>query len=310
MRVIGRLLRWLGGGLGLLLALLLAIFGWLQTGIGQAWLGDAVARAVSSPDFSVSIHGLGGLVPFRMSAERVEIADRAGAYLNLRDIGLEVAPAAVLAGRVHIRSLRVAEIAMARPTTAPSTTPFIDYFRVPQLPVAVSLDRLAVGHLALASPVLGESVVATIEGSAVLAGDKARITLDLHRIDGAAGNMLMALELAAAEPALRLQLRASEPTGVLFDRLLRRSDHLALALAVEGTGALADWHGRLTAPARTLARYDAELTLAAAAEPVLGVTGTAEIAALLPADIAALLCDKGALSLRARFGERISLDTV
>src|SRR5260370_29154144 len=110
MRVIGRLLRWLGGGLGLLLALLLAIFGLLQTGIGQAWLADAVARAVSSPDFSVSIHGLGGLVPFRMSAERVEIADRARAYLNFRDLGPGGAPAALLSRPGPIPSLPVAPI--------------------------------------------------------------------------------------------------------------------------------------------------------------------------------------------------------
>jgi translocation and assembly module TamB len=98
--------------------------------------------------------------------------------------------------RLHIRSLSFAEIDMTRNSTAPSTTPLTDYLRVPHLPVGVVLDRLSIGRLALAPPVLGESLVATVEGSAQLAGERAHVALDLHRTDGEAGSIVLAMELA------------------------------------------------------------------------------------------------------------------
>ena len=308
MHTMARVFRWFGAVLGLLIVIMLAAFGLVQTRAGQAWLARTIAQTASSPDFAVSMEGLRGFVPFRFKLDRVEIADRDGTYLTLHDFGLDVSPAALLTGRLHIRSLSFAEVDMARSSTAPSTTPLTEYLRVPSLPVGVILDRLSIDRLALAPPVLGESLVATVEGSAQLAGETAQVALDLHRTDGAAGNIVMAMELAGATPILRLQLDASEPTGILLDRLLGRTDRPPLALSVNGTGPLADWHGRVGASAGTLARFDADVTLAVTAQTVLGVSGTAAVTPLLPAEYAPLVGDRVALSLRATFGDRIIVD--
>jgi autotransporter translocation and assembly factor TamB len=56
--------RWLGGALGVLTVVLAAGFGLLQTQAGQAWLARNIVHTVSSPDFTVSVEGLGGIVPF------------------------------------------------------------------------------------------------------------------------------------------------------------------------------------------------------------------------------------------------------
>ncbi len=216
-----RALRWFGAALGLLIAIFLAVFGLLQTQAGRTWFARTVSQAISDPDFTVAIEGLSGIVPFRLKVERIEIGDRDGVYLTLRDVGLDVSATALLARRLHIRSLSFAEIDMARLSTAPSTTPVTEYLKVPHLPVGVVLDRLSIGRLALAPPVLGESLVATVEGNAQLAGETAHVALDLHRTDGAAGNIVLALELAGSTPVLNLQLDASEPTGVLLDRAAR-----------------------------------------------------------------------------------------
>ncbi|HYZ41915.1 MAG TPA: hypothetical protein VE687_15025, partial [Stellaceae bacterium] len=214
------------------------------------------------------------------------------------------------ARRLHIRSLSFAEIDMARQSTAPSTTPLTEYLKVPHVPIGVVLDRLSIDRLALAPPVLGESVVATVEGNARLADETAQLALDLHRTDDFAGNIALALELAGATPVLKLQLEASEPTGVLLDRLLARTDRPPLALSVNGTGPLADWHGRVAASAGTLARLETDVTLAVTDHTVLGLSGTAAMAPLLPAEFAPLIGDQLALSLHATFGERIVLDAL
>ncbi len=276
MQYAGKVLRWLGIALAAVLFLLVAVFGLLQTQLGKGWLERQIARAASSPDFTVAISGLDGFVPFRMTIDRIEIGDRDGTYLTLHGFGFDISGAELLARRAHFRSLSFAEIDMARSSTAPSTTPWTEYLKVPHLPVAVVLDRLSIGRLALAPPVLGEGLVATLEGNAKLSGETAHVTLDLHRTDGSAGNILLAMELAGATPVLGLRLEASEPTGVLLDRLLSRTDRPALALSVNGTGLLADWHGHVSASAGALARLDADVTLAVAAEPVLGLS---EIAA-------------------------------
>ena len=308
MQYAGRVLRWLGITLAAVLFLLVAVFGLLQTQIGKGWLEREIAQSLSDPDFTVSIEGLDGIVPFRMTVGRIEIGDRDGTYLTVHGVGLDISATALLAKRAHIRSLTFAEIEMTRSSTAPSTTPLTDYLKVPHLPVGVVLDRLSIARLALAPPVLGESLVATAEGSAELVGEAAHVTLDLHRIDGSAGNVLLALELAGATPVLSLRLEAAEPTGILLDRLLGRTDRAPIALSVNGAGPLADWHGRASASAGALARFDADVTLAVASETGLGLSGTAALAPLLPAEFTSLVGDRVAFSLRARFGDRTVVD--
>ena len=136
-----RVLRWLGAAIGMLIAILLASFGLLQTPAGKTWLASTLAQMISDPDFTVAIEGPSGIVPFRLEVARIEIGDRDGVYLTLHDFALDIAVADLLAGRIHIRSLTFAEIDMARPSTAPSTTPLIEYLKVPHLPVGVVLDR-------------------------------------------------------------------------------------------------------------------------------------------------------------------------
>jgi translocation and assembly module TamB len=310
MHAVGKLLRWIGVALASLVFIMVVGFGLLQTQLGKAWLATKIAQGVGDPDFTVAIDGLGGIVPFRMSVERIEIGDRDGIYLTLRDVGLDISPAALLAGRAHIRSLSIADIDMARPSSAPSTTPLTDYLKVPHLPVGVVLDTLLIGRLALAPPILGESVIATVQGSAEVTGATAHVSLDLHRIDGSAGNILLAMELAGNKPDLNLQLDAAEPTGVLLDRLLGRTDRLPVALTVSGAGPLADWRGRLGASAGTLARFDTDVTLAVVADTVLGLSGTAAVARLLPAELSPMVGDRVAFSLRARLNDRVVVDAL
>jgi translocation and assembly module TamB len=311
MKTAARILRWLGAALGLLIVVVLVVFGLLQTQAGQAWLARTIERTLSTPDFTVAVAGLHGTVPFNLKVDRIEIDDRDGTYLTLRDFALDIAAAELLARRLHIRSLSFAEVDMARSSTAPSsTTPLTDYLKVPHLPVGVVLDGLSIGRLVLAPPVLGESLVATVQGNARLTGETAQVALDIHRMDDSAGNITLATELAGATPVLKLQLEASEPTGVLLDRLLARTDRPPLALSVNGTGPLADWHGHIAASVGALARFNADVTLAVASQTVLGLSGTAAMAPLLPAEFAPVIGDQLALSLHGTFGERVVLDAL
>jgi translocation and assembly module TamB len=310
MKIAARILHWLAIALGLSIAVLLGGFGLLQTQAGKAWLARTIERTISDPDFTVAVEGLHGTVPFNLKVDRIQIGDRDGTYLTIDNFGLNISAAELLAGRLHIRSLSFAEIDMARATTAPSTTSWTEYLKVPHVPVGIVLDRLSIDRLALAPPVLGQNFVATIGGNGRLTGQTARLALDLHRTDDLAGNIELAMELAGAAPVLTLRLEASEPTGVLLDRLLARTDRPPLALSVNGTGPLADWHGRIAASAGTLAQLNADVTLAVKDRTVFGLTGTAALVPLLPPDFAPLVGNRLALSLHGSSGERIVLDAL
>jgi translocation and assembly module TamB len=298
--------RWLGIAIAVPIALVLAIFGLLQTRAGQDRLAGVIAHAVSRPGFSVAIDGLGGIVPFRMTVARIEIRDGKAVWLTVRGVGLDLAAADLLAGRLHLRSLKLAEIDMARSSSG-SSAPLSDYLRVPHLPVAVVLDRLSITRLALAPAVLGESVAATIAGSARVRRGTARVAVDLHRTDGIPGRLALRMALSGSKPVLSLRLQANEPTGILLDRWLGRTDRLPLALSLDGKGPLADWHGRLTASAGGHARLDADVALGSASETVLGLSGTAAIAPLLPADLASVVGDRATFSLDAHVGDRVAV---
>jgi translocation and assembly module TamB len=310
MKIAARLLRWLGIALGLVIVLLAAAFGLFQTHAGKTWLARTIERTISTPDFTVAVAGLHGTVPFNLKIDRIDINDRDGTYLTARDFGLNILPAALLSGQLHIRSLSFAEIDMARLSTAPSTTPWTEYLKVPRVPISVFLDRLSIDRLALAAPVLGESLVATVEGSARLARQTAQVALDLHRTDNFAGNIALAMDLAGNPPVLSLRVDGNEPTGVLADRLLGRTDRPPLALSINGAGPLADWRGRVAASAGTLAHIDTDVTLGVKDRTVFGLTWTAALAPLLPGEFAPLIGDQLTLSLHGTFGERVVLDAL
>ena len=85
MRIVGRILRWVGVALGVLACVVCAAFGVLQTQPGKAWLARQIAQAISDPDFTVAIDRVTGMVPFDMHVDRIDIGDRDGTYLTLHE---------------------------------------------------------------------------------------------------------------------------------------------------------------------------------------------------------------------------------
>ena len=153
--------------------------------------------------------------------------------------------------------------------------------------------------------VLGEKIVGTVAGSADIESGTARAALDLHRTDGLPGNIALQTALTGTNPVLDLQMKAEDPTGTLVDHWLRRTDRLPLSLSLNGKGPLADWHGHLAATVGALARVDAEIALAIDSRTVLGLSGNAALAPLLPADFAAAVGDRATFSLHAELDERV-----
>ncbi|HEX3953057.1 MAG TPA: translocation/assembly module TamB domain-containing protein [Stellaceae bacterium] len=310
-----RLFRWIAVAFLFLLIIAAGAFGVLQTPIGLAWASRTAAGLASAPGFTVAVHGLKGIVPFDMRIERIEISDAKGAWLTLDDLRLDLSPTALLARRAEIHTLSVAAIEIARPpiATAPDRpTPLSETLKIPQLPMPVTVDRLAVDRLVLRRPILGDEIAAAIGGHIAQHGGDTQIALDLHRIDGVAGNLELQLSETGADPTLALRLTANEPTGILLDRLLNRSDRPPLTASLNGEGKLAQWHGKLEAAAGQLAHVSGEVALAAVHDTTVSLNGVAAVAKLLTPEMAALTGDAMPISATATLHENgaVSLDAL
>jgi translocation and assembly module TamB len=302
-----KVLRWFGVAVLAVLVLFLALFGFLQTRQGKTLVAAAVAHAASSPNSMWAIEGLGGVLPFRITVRRIAVSDWQGVWLTLSDVRLEIDPAALLRRELEVRVLSAAEVYKARPAAGPST-PVVDYLRVPHLPIGLVVDRLDIDRLLLGAPILGRPVVATVSGDMVVRGATARADLDIHRIDGSAGKIGLQLALSGAKPRLSLRLDANDPTGMVDDRIFDRTDHLPLALSIDGDGPISDWRGQLEASAGRRARLDALVTLAVSNKTSVSLSARAAAATLLPSGLIPLIGNEAKLSLHAAFGEQIVVD--
>ena len=290
-----RMLRWGGFTVLALLVLLVAAYGLLQTSPGLGWAARTLANLASTPGFSVSIKGLGGVIPFDIHAERIEVSDAKGVWLGIDDAQIDLSATALISRHAQIGTLGAAKIEVirlpeaSRPPSPPK--PLSESLKMPRLPVAVTVTRIAVGRLLLDAPVLGESIEAALDGHVVQSGDDTDVALNLHRTDGKPGALDLQLRESGADPVLALKVSASEPTGVLLNKALARTDHLPLSASLIGEGPLARWQGRLEVAAGQVAHFGADVRIAAARDTIVSLDGTAAMAALLPPDMAAGIGD-------------------
>jgi translocation and assembly module TamB len=282
--------------------LAVAAFGALQTGAGKAWLAATLNRAFAGPSSAVRIGAITGFVPFDFAVSRIELADGGGSWLIIDKATLAWSPSALLHGMVRIDRLAAARIDIAR-RPLPSAGAGSGGPLLPSLPVGIDLSRLEVGRLVLGAAVTGgDNAEATIAAHGMLTRDRADIGLKLTRTDGqpGAGNLDAHYDLAA--DALDLRLDVAEPTGVLLDALLARTDHLPLNLTLTGGGPLSDWKGRFQLAVRPNHHADdihaeAVVEIAHAKGTRLTIAGAATIAPLLPANVRPIVGDAVSFSL-------------
>jgi translocation and assembly module TamB len=302
-----RALRYAAYAVIVVIVALAAAFGFVQTRPGKDLLAAGLARLASNERVVWRIEGLGGTVPFAMTARRITLADSDGVWLELRDAAVEIDPAALLDKELRLRLLRIGAWIQTRPPAGPSR-PLPELLRLLHAPVVVEIDRLAIARLVLERPVLGAPVTATATGELAFHGAVRGARLELRRIDGEPGEMSLRLSLRGAEPRTELRLNAADPTGLLADRLFQRSDHLPLTLTVKGDGPPSAWHARASVTAGTKARLDATASLALAGETKIGLAAHGAVAALLPAALAAVIGDNATLSLDAATGRGLTVD--
>ncbi|SDD68830.1 translocation/assembly module TamB domain-containing protein [Belnapia rosea] len=315
-----RWLKWLLGALALLILLpVIAVIGalaWVNTESG----GDFLARQAASFVPGLRIEGLRGPLPGHLAFARLGYADDQGEWVSLEDGRIDLDLMALFSGTLRIERIEAAKLALARLPAGGEASPAepqppADTVlpHLPQLPVAVVLDRLAIGRIDLAPPVLGQAAVLGLEGQARLGSAGLEASLDLRRLDAA---MQAALNLALTPAADRLSARLTldEAPGGLIAGFIPPPEggwgdaplNLSLTLDGPASGAALDLRASL-GPEVALTGAG---TVRATPEGRYGATlqGEARAGPLLPPDLRPLAVPLGfALEAELPPDQRLSL---
>lgn len=288
------------------LALLLWLIPALAGAQDKGFLASTLEESLSGPGRVVTVTGFAGALSSKATMTELTVADASGVWLTLRGVVLDWNRAALLSGRVEVNTLTADEIIVTRPplpapAAAPSAT--ASGFSLPDLPVSVSIGKIAATRVELGAPLLGTAAVVTVSGAMQLAGGEGKATLDIHRIDGTRGAFALDASYANATRQLALTLTTDEAAHGLLTTLIGLPGAPALSLSIKGAGPIDSYAADIRLATDGQDRLTGKVTLATAA----GAAGAAPertFTATVAGDIAPLFAPDYA----AFFGPNVSLN--
>ncbi|MES2550863.1 MAG: translocation and assembly module protein TamB, partial [Pseudomonadota bacterium] len=192
----------------------------------------------------VTVTGFAGALSSRATIQQLTIADEQGIWITLNGVVLDWSRSELISGKLNVSELTADEIIVARLPQTDDGVPETEAsgFILPELPVSISVDRVAAGRIELAEAVLGQPVMGTLEASAQLSGGEGTAQLDLIRLgEGPQGEITLDAAYSNATGVLRLDLVAEEdPEGIVVS-LLNVPGQPSALLRVQGEGPITDF---------------------------------------------------------------------
>jgi translocation and assembly module TamB len=241
MRILGKIAKWLGIAIGVLLLLVVVLVGGVVAAINTAaGQREIVALANSHSGGAFQMTGLSGTVPTNLHVARFELLDAKGAWLTLTGLDLRLSLAPLLHRKVVIDALHAATLTLARlppssPTPKPEPASGPISASIPPLPVKVYLKQLAVDRITVAKAVTQTAAIdVVLTGAAQVTGDnQGQAHLALRDLDGSG---VYTAEASIAGNDLAAQVNLDEPTRGMLSRIASLPDLGALHLALTLTG--------------------------------------------------------------------------
>jgi len=214
----------------------------------KGYLATLLEENLSGAGRKVTVDGFAGALSSRAVIRQLTIADDQGVWLTLNGVSLDWSRSALLLGEVSVNELTADEIIVARKPQGEDDTPAPEAggFSLPELPVSVTIGKLAAGRIVLGPDILGEPVAATLDASLVLTGGEGVVDARLTRIDdGPAARISVQGSYANASRNLVLDVSASEAAGGIAARLIGLPGAPATELAIKGNGPVDDFTATL-----------------------------------------------------------------
>ena len=195
---------------------------------------------LSGDDRVVEIEGFEGVLTGQASLDVLTIADADGVWLRIEDAVLDWNRAALLRGRLAVTELSAARIAFPRLPLPAEEVPDVEASGtgLPELPVAIRIDRIAVERAELGAPLIGVAAVVDFEGSLSLEDGEGAADITANRLDGPRGAFVLQAGYSNATRELDLNLTLDEDEGGLAAELINLPGRPSVGLSLTGGGAL------------------------------------------------------------------------
>lgn len=196
-------------------------------------------------NLQVDIQGFRGALSSTAELDRLILSDADGPWLILENAELDWSRSALLTGSLQVNQLTAERLEVLRtptPSDAPAPLPDAETapFALPELPVSIAIDRVAIARVSLGEPLLGFAVDLSVEGAVSLAGGAGSAMLGVQRLDGPRGVFDLDASYDNETEQLALQLLLEEDAGGLAAELLDLPGRPPLRLDIAGEGQVDD----------------------------------------------------------------------
>ena len=199
-----------------------------------------VESQLSAPNRRISISGISGVLSSEATVGSITIADREGVWLRIENAKLNWSRTALLVGRLSIQSLAAERIDVIRKPLPDNSLPSPESssFSLPELPISINLDQLAIAHLHFGPDIFGLESEVSANGRLSLADGSLDSSFDIKRLDGPGGTFALRAAYANADQKVDLDLKVSEPANGIVANLLNIDGHPPVDLTLTGAGPL------------------------------------------------------------------------
>jgi translocation and assembly module TamB len=255
---------------------------------------------LSSPNRQIRFSGIRGVLTSEASIELITIGDRDGVWLRIEDVEIEWSRLALLRGRLQINNLRAERIEVSRRPISDTglPTPEARRFALPELPVSVNIEAFNIASTRFGEDVFGLASEVTISGAVTLQDGSLDSSLEIDRLDGPGGQLILDASYVQDTEQLDIELELREPENGVVANLIKIEERPPVDLTLNGSGPIDN--------------VDLELTFDAGGQRVL--TGIAQLRGggddlSFSADVSGPIASVIAPTYRPFFGAETSLAT-
>ena len=285
----------------LLVLLWVPMAGFAQDGDDDpGYLAGLLQDSLSGAGRDVRIRGFAGALSSEATVELIAISDDQGEWFRAENVVLDWNRAALFRGVVDVTAFTAERVVVARAPDAGPDVPSAEAepFSIPELPVSIRIEQIAVDAVELGAPLLGEAATFRITGSAALEGGGADVDFALERTDGKQAQIALAASYEPSSRQLAVDLNAEEAAGGLAATLLGIPGAPSVALTVQGESPVDDFTAEIALATDGAPRITGTVEIAAPAE-----TGAFDVRVDITGDPTPLLTEE----TRAFFGDDIGL---
>lgn len=223
-----------------------------------------VEEQISSENFKISLNGIEGTLSSDVSLQSITIADRNGIWLTITKPRLIWSRTSLLVGKLDVESLTADSIDFARLPAPDNSAPTAEAepFSLPQLPVSVLLEQIAIGSVSIDESVFGLASRVSVQGRLALDEELLDVDLRVDRQDGPGGSLAVIANYDEGRQRLKLLADLQEPENGLFVNLLGIEGRPPVALRANGDGPIADFAMQLAFDVQQETILSGDLTLA------------------------------------------------